>query len=103
MIRKPDSLVLLALIVTLAAVMSTTVQAAEPFQFKPQARLADLATVLDESGYRVASLGNTSAGMHVSMAPPSAVEESYPARASDDLNRGLRNMSEVYLSIRLPW
>jgi hypothetical protein len=101
MIRKPDTLVLLALIVTLGAVMSTTVQAAEPFQFKPQPRLANLADVLEESGYRVTSLGNTRAGMHVSMVPPATVEEGYPA--SGDSNRGLKNMSEVYLSVRLPW
>ena len=101
LIRKPDPLMLLAVAVALGAVMSTMVHAAEPFQFKPQTRLANLAAVLDEDGYRLTSLGNTGAGLHVSMTPPAAVEEGYLDTGGS--KRGLNNSSDVYLSIRLPW
>lgn len=102
MIRKPDPLVLLAMAVTLAAVMSSTVvQAGELFQFKPQPQLANLADVLEESGYHVTSIGSSSAGLHVSMVRPSTVEVDHPA--SVDAGQGLKDMSEVYLSIRMPW
>jgi hypothetical protein len=101
-IRKANPLVLLAIVITLGALMSTTgVQAADLFQFKPQPQLANLADVMEESGFHVTSLGNSSAGLHVSMVPPAAVEVNHPA--SVDTVQGLKDMSEVYLSIRVPW
>lgn len=99
--RKLDPLILLALIVALGAVMSTTVQAAEPFQFQSQSRLARLTADFDENGYRLTGLGNTDAGLHVSMSPPPDVEKSY--HASGGSMRGMHNKSDVFLSIRLPW
>jgi len=90
--RKPDPLMLLVAAVVLGAVMSTTVRAAEPFQFKPQDRLAGLVSMFGEEGYRVTRLGNTDAGLHVSMTPPAGVK--------GGSKHGLKNM---YLSIRLPW
>jgi hypothetical protein len=99
--RKPDPLILLAVVVTLAALMSTTVQAAEPFQFEPQSRFARLTADFDENGYRLTGLGNTDAGLHVSMTPPADVEKSY--HASGGSKRGMHNTSDVFLSIRLPW
>jgi hypothetical protein len=99
--RKPDPLILLALVVTLGAVMSTTVQAAEPFQFQSQSRLARLSADFDENGYRLSRLGDTDAGLHISMNPPPDVEKSY--HASGGSMHGMHNKSDVFLSIRLPW
>ena len=99
--RKPDPLILLALVVTLGAVMSTTVQAAETFQFQSQSRLSRLTADFDENGYRLTSLGNTDAGLHISMNPPADVEKSY--HASGGSMRGMHNKSDVFLSVRLPW
>jgi len=99
--RKADPLMLLVAAVVLAAVMSTAVQAAEPFQFNPQQGLTSLAAVFDESGYRVTTLGHSGTGLHVSMSPPSGARESYFAGAGTRHNPV--NMSDIYLSIRLPW
>ncbi len=89
------------MVVTLGAVMSATAQAAEPFQFKPQSRLAKLTANFDESGYRMTRHGNIAAGLHVFMSPPPEVRKSY--LDSGGLQRGMRNKSDVFLSIRLPW
>ena len=99
--RKPDPLILLALVVTLGAVMSTAVQAAEPFLFQSQSRLARLTADFDENGYRLTSLGSSDAGLHVAMNSPADVEKSY--HASGGSKRGMHNKSDVFLSIRLPW
>jgi hypothetical protein len=100
-IRKPDSLILLAVVVTLGAVMSTTAQAAEPFQFEPQSRLTRLTADFDENGYRMTGVGNSAAGLHLSLNPPADVEKSY--LASGGSMRGMHNQSDVFVSIRLPW
>ena len=99
--RKPDLLLVLAVVVVLGALMSTTVQAAEPFQFKPQSRLAKLTADFDENSYRLTGFGKTNAGLHISMSPPAAAEESYLDNGGSE--RGMNNQSDVFLSIRLPW
>jgi len=99
--RKPDLLIVLAVVVALGALMSTTVQAAEPFQFKPQSRFAKLTADFDENGYRLTGFGKINAGLHVSMSPPPDVEKSY--HASGGSKHGMSNQSDVFLSIRLPW
>lgn len=101
LIKRPDPLMLLAVIVTLCAVMSTTVNAAELIQFQPQSRLAKMTAAFDENGYRVTGLGDSSAGLHVSLTPPPEVREVNRANAVS--SRGQRGLSDVYLSIRLPW
>lgn len=101
LIRKPDPLILLAVVVTLFALISTTAQAAEPFQFEPQSRFVRLTAGFDENGYRLTGMGKSAAGLHISMNPPPDVEKSY--RASGAPKRGIRNQSDVFLSIRLPW
>ncbi|MFV1973172.1 MAG: hypothetical protein ACC648_05570 [Thiohalobacterales bacterium] len=99
--RKPDPLILLAVVVTLSALMSTTAQAAEPFQFEPQSRFSRLTADFDKNGYRLTGLGNSAFGLHISMNPPADVKKSY--LASGGSKRGMRNQSDVFLSIRLPW
>lgn len=99
--RTPDPLILLAVVIVLGALMITTVQAAEPFQFKQQSRFAKLTADFDENGYRLASLGETDVGLHVSMNPPPDIEKSY--HASGGSKHGMSNQSDVFLSIRLPW
>ncbi len=99
--RKPDPLILLAVVVTLSALMSTTAQAAEPFQFEPQSRLTRLTADFDENGYRLIGVGKSAAGLHLSMKPPADVRKSY--LASGGSKHGMHNQSDVFLSIRLPW
>ncbi len=99
--RKPDPLLLLAMAVVLGAVLSTSVQAAEPHGFLPVSLQSDPAPTLDENGYRIVRFGKHGAALHVSMSPPPAVGESY--RTSGNQQDVSDDLSEVFLSVNLPW
>jgi hypothetical protein len=78
-----------------------TVNAAEPViplsAFQQAQHFADF----DDKGLRVGRIGDTDAGLHVSMLPPPEFAKAMPASSSADQN--LKNMLDVYLTVRLPW
>ena len=99
--RKPDPLLLLVAAITLGAVMSTTVNAAEPVIPSMAFRQPELFSTFDGNGFRLSRIGDTNAGLHVSLQPPAEVEQT--ASANSGSQQDLKDLLDVYLSVRLPW
>jgi hypothetical protein len=91
--RKPD--MLLALLVTLGVMMTSTAGAAESFLSKPN--FADL----QDGDVTLARAEHGGAGLHMSFISPSALlGNNQSSQAAISQNGTLPN---VYLSLRLPW
>lgn len=94
-IRKPDLLILLAMVVVFSALMTTTATAAETFFSKPN--LEDLY----DGDVTVARMSSRGPAVHMSVIPPADV------RHGEMINAGAARQvvatPEVYLSVRLPW
>lgn len=99
--RKPDPLLMLVVAVTLGTVMSMAVNAAEPIIPLKAFQQTALLSSFDSDGYLIGRIADTGAGLHVSMLPPPEVEQAMPA--SDTSIDGLKNMLDVYMTVRLPW
>jgi hypothetical protein len=99
--RKFDPLLLLVVAVTLGAVMTTAVNAAEPSMFIPHIDPAIQTFPIDSYGYRIAQVHDTGAVLHISMSPPPEINDSF--LASGGREQGLGKFSDVFLSIRYPW
>jgi len=94
LIRKPDPLMLLALLVCVGVFTTTAVDAGETFFSNPT--LADLR----DGDLRLAEAGGGDVGVHMSFQTP--------ATAYDGMHAGSRRQQSVsspnvYLSVRLPW
>jgi hypothetical protein len=94
--RRPDPLMLLAVLVTLGVMMTSTVGAAESFFRNPSF------TDLQDGDITLAGAEHGSASIHMSFMPPSALnmnrDPSYLV-----LTDFTWSMPDVYLSLRLPW
>jgi hypothetical protein len=99
--RKPDPLWLLAAAVAFAAVMSTAVQAGDPFLQYAPAQPAYLLSVGQDGGLTVARVGRDGGDVHVSLYPPPEVIEGI--RASGGSEADLEKFTNVFLSLRFPW
>jgi hypothetical protein len=99
--RKPDPLLLLVAAITLGVVMTTAVNAGEPVRLSQAFQQTKWLSDFDDNGYRVSRIGDTAAGVHVSMLPPPEAEEA--VAANDGSQWDLKNLLDVYLTIRLPW
>jgi len=95
--RKPglDPLILLALLVALGVMTTSTISAAEAFLSKP--KLTDL----EDGDITLAGAERGGAGLHMSFMSPS---ELYSNRESDYVVTGDTGaLPDVYLSLRLSW
>lgn len=99
--RRPDPMLLLVAAVTIGTVMSMTVKAAEPVIPVSAFQQAQHFAAFDDDGFRVGRIGDTDAGLHVSMLPPPEFAKAMPASSTS--NQDLKNMLDVYLTVRLPW
>lgn len=99
--RKPDPLLLLAVAVALAAMMTSAVQAGEPSLFYSLAQPAFALSVDRDQGFTVARVGEDGGNLHVSLSPPPDVIEGI--RASGGSEADLENLNNVFLSVRFPW
>jgi len=99
--RKFDPLLLLVVAVTLGAVMTTAVNAAEPSMYIPHIDPTFQTFPIDSNGYRLAQMRDAGAGLHVSLSPPPEIEESFLASGGTEQNMG--KLPDVFLSIRYPW
>jgi hypothetical protein len=93
--RKPDPLKLLAIVVTVAVLMTSAVDAAEPFH--GPLNLADLA----DGELMIAPVGRQGAGIHMSYpGNPGRYDEG----GSTHLDQKQASSSPaVFLSVRVPW
>ena len=93
--RRPDPLMLLALLVTLGVMMTATVSADEPFLSKPNF------TDLQDGDVTLARAEHGGAGLHMSFMSPSVLNVNRDS--SYVLTSFTGTMPDVYLSLRLPW
>ncbi|HYQ73081.1 MAG TPA: hypothetical protein VET88_14270 [Gammaproteobacteria bacterium] len=91
-----DPLMLLALFVTLAVMMTSTVSAAEE-SFISNPSFADL----EDGDITLAGAERNGAGIHMSFMSPSMLNGNNRAEYVPASQNGL--MPDVYLSLRLPW
>jgi len=95
LIRKPDPLMLLTLLVCVGAFTTTAVDAGETFFSNPT--LADLR----DGDLRLAEAGGGDVGVHMTFQTPATA---YDGMHADSRNRQQSVSSpNVYLSVRLPW
>ena len=95
LIRKPDPLMLLTLLVFVGMFMTTAVDAGETFFSNP-----DLADLLDGE-VKLAEAGRGDVEFHMSFQTPASVYEGM--QASSRNQQQSISLSDVYLSVRLPW
>ena len=95
LIRKPDPLMLLILLVSMGVFMTAAVDAGETFFTNPS--LTDLL----DGDVRLAEAGRGDVGLHMSFQAPASV---YEGMQADNRNQQQSvSLSNVYLSVRLPW
>ena len=94
-IRKPDPLILLAMVVGFSALMPATATAAETFFSKP-----GFDDFMD-GDVKVARMGQRGPAVHMSVISPADVRHGEMINAS--AVRQAAAVPEVYLSVRLPW
>lgn len=92
---KIDPLMLLALLVTLGVVMTSTVSAAEKFPGKTNV------SILEDGEITLARAEHGRAGIHMSFMSPSGLNGD--KQSSHLLASELLSMPDVYFSVRLPW
>lgn len=93
--RKPDPLKLLAIVVTIAVLMTSAVDAAEPFH--RSLNLADLA----DGELMITPVGRQGAGVHVTY---QSTPKQYDTVKGASLNtRSSGSTPAVFLSVRVPW
>jgi len=96
LIRKPDPLMLLTLLVSMGVFMTTAVDAGETFFSKPS--LADLWA----GDIRLAEAARGDVGVHMTFQTPATVYDG--GMQADNRNRQQSiSPPNVYLSVRLPW
>ncbi len=98
--RKPDPLKLLAIAVTIAVLMTSAVDAAEPVaarSFYESLNLADLA----DADLLITPLGRQGAGIHMSYQGPAGQVETVNDRSLD--HQPTSSTPAVFLSVRVPW
>ena len=92
---RHDPLILLAVLVTLGVMMTTTVSADESFISNPNF------TDLQDGDVTLARAEHGGAGIHMSFMSPSALNGN--SQSSYVLTSQALSMPDVYLSLRLPW
>lgn len=93
--RKPDPLKLLAIVVTIAVLMTSAVDAAEPFH--ESLNLADLA----DGELMITPLGRQGGGIHMSYQGNSSQNNSVKGASLN--NQPTRSTPAVFLTVRVPW
>jgi len=93
--RKPDPLKLLAIVVTIAVLMTSAVDAAEPFH--ESLNLADLA----DGELMITPLGRQGAGIHMSYQGNPGQYDSGKGTHLD--SQPTSSSPAVFLSVRVPW
>jgi len=92
--RKLDPLFLLALAVSLAAIMTTAVSAGEVRGFSAQG-------LASSSGFAMTPLDHTGAGLYLSLQTPAEVTAGFIASGSRA--QEIKALPSVFLSFRMPW
>jgi len=92
--RKLDPLFLLALAVSLAAIMTTAVSAGEVGGFTPQG-------LAPSSGLAMTPPDRTGAGLYLSLQTPPEVTAGFIASGSR--TQEIKALPSVFLSFRMPW
>ena len=98
--RRPDLLLLLVVAVILCAAMTTAATAGELFNFFPNSELVYRQEPWD-SGYTVASMGNTGGGLNVSLTPPNKLPRDFLDGRDSAQNQEM--LSNVFLFLRYLW
>ena len=98
--RRPDPLLLLVIAVILCSAMTTAATAGELYNFFPKSVLVYKAKPQD-SGFTVASMGNTGAGVTVSLTPPNRLPQDFLDGGESVQNQEM--LSNVFLFLRYPW
>jgi hypothetical protein len=98
--RRPDPLLLLVVVVILCAAMTSAATAGELFNFFSKSDLVYRPKPQD-SGFTVASMGNTGGGLNVSLTPPSKLPQDFLDGRDSAQNQEM--LSNVFLFLRYPW
>jgi hypothetical protein len=98
--RRSDPLLLLTIAVILCSAMTTVATADELYNFFPKSVLVYQAKPQD-SGFTVASMGNTGAGVTVSLTPPNKLPQDFLDGGESVQNQEM--LSNVFLFLRYPW
>ena len=93
--RKPDPLKLLAILVTMAVLMTSAVDAAEPFY--ESLNLADLA----DGELMITPLGRQGAGIHMSY--QDNPNQHITVNSTSLNNQPTSSTPAVFLAVRVPW
>ena len=94
-IRKPDPLMLMTLLVSLSVLMTTTVDAGESFFSNPN--LPDLIN----GDITLTEVGHRGAGIHMSFQTPvNEINNAQPGNLDAGHNEPV---ADVFLSVRIPW
>jgi hypothetical protein len=96
--RKPDPLILLVIIVSLAALMTSTTAAADPF-------LNTLGpTDLQNGDLVVAPVGRHGAGVHLSYeTSPYRAETIHASGTTTGSSKSVSRPPSLFLSVKIPW
>ncbi|MGD2137383.1 MAG: hypothetical protein PVF08_03930 [Gammaproteobacteria bacterium] len=94
--RKPDTLMLLAVSVVLAVLITTAADATGD-AFRPAAL-----TDLQNGDVQVVRLGRHGSGVHLSLQPPHAAPDIHAARAAV-VQPGTVVAPNLFLNLRIPW
>lgn len=98
--RRPDPLLLLVIAVILCSSMTTAAIAGELFNFFPKSVLVYEVKPQD-SGFTLASMGNTGGGVTVSLTPPNKLPQDFLDGGESVQNQEM--LSNVFLFLRYPW
>jgi hypothetical protein len=93
--HRPDPLMLLAILVMLGAMMTSTASAGESFLSKPSF------TDLEDGDITLAGAEQGGAAIHMSFMSPSVLHGNNPSDQVVINQSG--TLPDVYLSLRLPW
>ena len=98
--RKADPLLLLAAVVALGVVISTSVQAGDEFSLSPSA-FTDRVSVMLTRANLVAGRDNVTEGFQFSMRPPPDIRAGMDGQGKRA--GGFDGSADIYLSWRLRW
>jgi hypothetical protein len=98
--RRPDPLLLLVIAVILCSALTTAATAGEVYNFFPKSVLVYKAKPRD-SGFTVASMGNTGGNVAVSLTPPNKLPQDFLDGGASVQNQEM--LSNVFLFLRYPW
>ncbi len=98
--RRHDPLLLFLTAVILCSAMTTTATAGELFNSFPKSDQVYRPKPQD-SGFTVASMGNTGGGLNVSLTPPNKLPRDF--LDGRDAAQNQEVLSNVFLFLRYPW